>query len=54
MKNNFIEKFLSKIKKNKNKISIIGRGPSSRFYLNRNELTIGVNIKKIISILIIS
>ena len=47
MKNNFIEKFLSKIKKNKNKISIIGRGPSSRFYLNRNELTIGVNIKEI-------
>ena len=35
------------INKNKNKISIIGRGPSARFFSNRNVLTIGVNIKEI-------
>ena len=47
MKNNFIKFFLSMINKNKNKISIIGRGPSARFFSNRNVLTIGVNIKEI-------
>ena len=46
MLNSFKNQLLKKIKKNKT-VSIIGRGPTSRFFKNKSSLKIGINLEQI-------
>ena len=46
MLNRFKNQLLKKIKKNKT-VSLIGRGPTSRFFKNKSSLKIGINLEQI-------